>query len=142
VIIEQAHASTVTVKPPKVALSRSAKTWHLAKQPGSSRFRFVARDCTSCYRFATTKTSKRLKNSRQAVFLSENFAHITGCNGQLAATMDDFASDTDSDYTSYWRDWVSGFDMLVFAAVRGVAQVLGLLDSAVLVRWRIRLDLQ
>lgn len=21
--------------------------------------------------------------------------------------MDDFASDTDSDYTSYWRDWVS-----------------------------------
>lgn len=20
--------------------------------------------------------------------------------------MDDFASDTDSDYTSYWRDWV------------------------------------
>jgi hypothetical protein len=22
-------------------------------------------------------------------------------------TMDDFASDTDSDYTSYWRDWVS-----------------------------------
>jgi hypothetical protein len=56
--------------------------------------------------------------------------------------MDDFASDTDSDYTSYWRDWVSGLDMLVFAAVRGVAQVLGLLDSAVLVRWRIRLDLQ
>jgi hypothetical protein len=24
-------------------------------------------------------------------------------------TMDDFASDTDSDYTSYWRDWVSLF---------------------------------
>ena len=24
------------------------------------------------------------------------------------ANMDDFASDTDSDYTSYWRDWVSG----------------------------------
>lgn len=23
------------------------------------------------------------------------------------ANMDDFASDTDSDYTSYWRDWVS-----------------------------------
>lgn len=23
------------------------------------------------------------------------------------AGMDDFASDTDSDYTSYWRDWVS-----------------------------------
>lgn len=23
--------------------------------------------------------------------------------------MDDFASDTDSDYTSYWRDWVSLF---------------------------------
>lgn len=22
-------------------------------------------------------------------------------------TMEDFASDTDSDYTSYWRDWVS-----------------------------------
>ena len=21
--------------------------------------------------------------------------------------MDEFASDTDSDYTSYWRDWVS-----------------------------------
>ena len=26
--------------------------------------------------------------------------------------MDDFASDTDSDYTSYWRDWVSAFDVL------------------------------
>ena len=23
--------------------------------------------------------------------------------------MDDLASDTDSDYTSYWRDWVSLF---------------------------------
>ena len=22
--------------------------------------------------------------------------------------MDDFNSETDSDYTSYWRDWVSG----------------------------------
>ena len=29
--------------------------------------------------------------------------------------MDDFASETDSDYTSYWRDWVSGYDnVLVF----------------------------
>ena len=27
--------------------------------------------------------------------------------------MDDFASDTDSDYTSYWRDWVSA----CFAAI-------------------------
>lgn len=25
----------------------------------------------------------------------------------LLTIMDDFASDTDSDYTSYWRDWVS-----------------------------------
>lgn len=25
--------------------------------------------------------------------------------------MDDFASDTDSDYTSYWRDWVSAFSV-------------------------------
>jgi hypothetical protein len=24
--------------------------------------------------------------------------------------MDDFASDTDSDYTSYWRDWVSSLN--------------------------------
>jgi hypothetical protein len=47
--------------------------------------------------------------------------------------MDDFASDTDSDYTSYWRDWVSGFDVLVFPAVRGAAQVLGLPGFAVLV---------
>lgn len=23
--------------------------------------------------------------------------------------MDDFNTETDSDYTSYWRDWVSGF---------------------------------
>ena len=23
--------------------------------------------------------------------------------------MDDFVSDTDSDYTSYWRDWVSAY---------------------------------
>ena len=25
--------------------------------------------------------------------------------------MDDFASDTDSDYTSYWRDWVSDLSL-------------------------------
>ena len=24
-------------------------------------------------------------------------------------TMEDFQSETDSDYTSYWRDWVSAF---------------------------------
>lgn len=29
--------------------------------------------------------------------------------GRQLAAMDDFASDTDSDYTSYWRDWVSAF---------------------------------
>lgn len=28
------------------------------------------------------------------------------------ADMDDFASDTDSDYTSYWRDWVSATFLL------------------------------
>jgi hypothetical protein len=33
--------------------------------------------------------------------------------------MDDFASDTDSDYTSYWRDWVSGFGVLVFRGREG-----------------------
>lgn len=27
--------------------------------------------------------------------------------GPTAATMDDFGSESDSDYTSYWRDWVS-----------------------------------
>lgn len=29
--------------------------------------------------------------------------------------MDDFNSETDSDYTSYWRDWVSGllFPLLI-----------------------------
>ena len=35
--------------------------------------------------------------------------------------MDDFASDTDSDYTSYWRDWVSG----IFALVSFVWRLLG-----------------
>jgi hypothetical protein len=28
--------------------------------------------------------------------------------------MDDFASDTDSDYTSYWRDWVSALRFSLF----------------------------
>lgn len=26
----------------------------------------------------------------------------------LSGNMEDFNSETDSDYTSYWRDWVSG----------------------------------
>lgn len=30
--------------------------------------------------------------------------------------MDDFNSETDSDYTSYWRDWV-GFDVSLLLAV-------------------------
>jgi len=29
--------------------------------------------------------------------------------GHSAHAMDDFASETDSDYTSYWRDWVGAF---------------------------------
>ena len=28
--------------------------------------------------------------------------------------MDDFASETDSDYTSYWRDWVSPFQFFQY----------------------------
>jgi hypothetical protein len=32
---------------------------------------------------------------------------LLGRVGTISAAMDDFASDTDSDYTSYWRDWVS-----------------------------------
>jgi hypothetical protein len=31
--------------------------------------------------------------------------------------MDDFASDTDSDYTSYWRDWVSVFFLSSFLSL-------------------------
>lgn len=30
--------------------------------------------------------------------------------------MDDFNTETDSDYTSYWRDWVSGFLFIVLRA--------------------------
>lgn len=36
--------------------------------------------------------------------------------------MDDFASETDSDYTSYWRDWVS----------HGLPSLLGYMDDIVL----------
>ena len=32
-------------------------------------------------------------------------------NADVPDTMDDFASETDSDYTSYWRDWVSDCEM-------------------------------
>jgi hypothetical protein len=28
--------------------------------------------------------------------------------------MDDFNSETDSDYTSYWRDWVSDHHIFIF----------------------------
>jgi hypothetical protein len=56
--------------------------------------------------------------------------------------MDDFASDTDSDYTSYWRDWVSASACFFFGGVEGVAEVLGLLGFAVRVRWRTGLALQ
>jgi len=32
--------------------------------------------------------------------------HHHSLHAALPRTMDDFNSDTDSDYTSYWRDWV------------------------------------
>lgn len=32
--------------------------------------------------------------------------------------MDDFNSETDSDYTSYWRDWVSFYRFLYLCAPR------------------------
>ena len=35
--------------------------------------------------------------------------------------MDDFNSETDSDYTSYWRDWVSLFYNFIMCA--GVSKV-------------------
>ena len=31
--------------------------------------------------------------------------------------MDDFGSETDSEYTSYWRDWVSRQVILLFSAI-------------------------
>ena len=40
--------------------------------------------------------------------------------------MDDFASDTDSDYTSYWRDWVS-YSFLIFITLNAIPEVMFLL---------------
>ena len=31
--------------------------------------------------------------------------------------MDDFASETDSDYTSYWRDWVSKCSFYMYRSI-------------------------
>lgn len=39
--------------------------------------------------------------------------------------MDDFASDTDSDYTSYWRDWVSALSLFdIYLAWRSFPSLL------------------
>jgi hypothetical protein len=44
--------------------------------------------------------------------------------------MDDFNSETDSDYTSYWRDWVSLF--YTFTICAGVSKLVRLvLDKEV-----------
>ena len=51
--------------------------------------------------------------------------------------MDDFNSETDSDYTSYWRDWVSAFNLLPISVVRifvkneAAMTAVGLLDILV-----------
>jgi len=51
--------------------------------------------------------------------------------------MDDFASDTDSDYTSYWRDWVSVFFSCCFSRVFGeFRNLVGVLAG---VGWSVRL---
>lgn len=39
--------------------------------------------------------------------VDEVVARKVALQGASDSAMDDFASDTDSDYTSYWRDWVS-----------------------------------
>jgi hypothetical protein len=38
--------------------------------------------------------------------------------------MEDFNSETDSDYTSYWRDWVSGISFIMVLRL-GVDHIAG-----------------
>jgi hypothetical protein len=39
--------------------------------------------------------------------------------------MEDFQSETDSDYTSYWRDWVCILEFVFFAIAYGLSFLLG-----------------
>ena len=45
--------------------------------------------------------------------------------------MDDFASETDSDYTSYWRDWVSEYYFFMYRSIFVLVVVLSVAVPAV-----------
>jgi hypothetical protein len=68
----------------------------------------------TCLRFAYQAHDERLLRrlrhitaARAEPATASKLPHFFSARSPLSPVMDEFASESDSDYTSYWRDWVS-----------------------------------
>ena len=68
---------------------------------------------------SSLKTLKTLElgqqcESSQKIVRDSNYDRLVSTYPFVPENMDDFNSESDSEYTSYWRDWVSEHEKLIY----------------------------